>query len=199
MKVTENMKVREVLAISDHMLDAFVWLAPQFERLRYPRLRRAMAGRVTVAQAARVANVPLTEALYLLNLTAKYDPAELERELREYDRQAFECVETNPPRKPREVATLDDEDERVLYVDVREEAFEHRDPLPKITKGLVSLSADQDVLLVRHPFDPIPLRDLFARRGYSSWAEERRENDWFIYFFRPQVAAAAASGRSRCV
>ena len=196
MKVTENMKVRDVLAISDHMLDAFVWLAPQFERLRYPKLRRAMAGRVTVAQAARIAGVPLTEALYLLNLAAKSDPAGLERELRAYGPQAFDCVETNPPRKPRDIANLDDEDERVLFVDVTEDAFEHRDPMPKIAKGLVSLTPEQDILLVRHPFDPIPLRDLFARRGYLSWAEERRENDWYIYFFRPQVAAAAAAGRS---
>ena len=43
MRVTENMKIRDALAISEHMLDAFMWLAPEFERLQYPKLRRAMA------------------------------------------------------------------------------------------------------------------------------------------------------------
>ena len=58
MQVTENMKIKEVLAIGDHMLDAMMWLAPEFERLQYPKLRRAMSGRVTVAQAARIVAYP---------------------------------------------------------------------------------------------------------------------------------------------
>ncbi len=52
---------------------AFFWLSPAFERLRHPLLRKAMSGRVTVSQAARVAQIPLTEALYVLNLAAGED------------------------------------------------------------------------------------------------------------------------------
>jgi len=36
--------------------------------------------------------------------------------------------------------------------------------MPDIAKGLVSLKNLQDALLLRHPFDPIPLREVFARR-----------------------------------
>jgi len=191
MKVSENMKIKEVLALGEHMLDAFMWLAPEFERLQYPKLRRAMGGRVTVAQAARVARIPLTEALYVLNLAAGSDANDLAETLRLYGRQAFEYQETNPPTKPREISDLKDADPRVTFVDVIEEADKRLDPMPKIAKGLVSLKEQTDVLLVRHPFDPVPLRDMFARRGYASWAEERRASDWFIYFYRPALSAAA--------
>jgi hypothetical protein len=71
MKITSEMKIKEVLAFDEEkMLMTLMWLAPEFERLRYPKLRRAMSGRVSVAQAARIARVPLTEMLYVLNLAA---------------------------------------------------------------------------------------------------------------------------------
>lgn len=58
---------------------------------------------------------------------------------------------------------------------------------------LPSFATTRDVLLVRHVFDPNPLRDLFANRGFVSWAEERRPDDWYIYFYRPTAFAAAVA------
>ena len=58
---------------------------------------------------------------------------------------------------------------------------------------LLSFAYNENVLRVRHVFDPIPLRDLFASRGFVSWAEERRPNDWYIYFYRPAAFAAAVA------
>ncbi len=193
MKVTSEMKVKEVLELGDRLLSAFVWLAPEFERLNYPKLRRAMSGRVTVAQAARIARIPLTEALYVLNLAAGVDSEELAEALQVYSRETHEFRETNPPRKPLEILGLEDNDPRIVLVDVIEQAEKYLDPMPKIAKGLVSLKNDEDVLLIHHPFDPIPLRDMFARRGYASWAEERHPGHWFIYFYKPGAAAGAVA------
>ncbi len=192
MKVTAEMKVKEVLDLGEHLLSAFIWLAPEFERLNYPKLRRAMSGRVTVAQAARIARVPLTEALYVLNLAAGADSEEIAEELRLCKPEDFDYWETNPPRKPLEILGLKDTDPRVKLVDVIEQAEKHQDPMPKIAKGLVSLKGADDILLIHHPFDPIPLRDMFARRGFSSWAEERLPGHWYIYFYRPNAAVGAA-------
>ncbi len=191
MQVTENMKIKEVLAIGDHMLDAMMWLAPEFGRLQYPKLRRAMSGRVTVAQAARIARIPLAEALYVLNLAAGDDSVELSDELQELARPAFECPEQDLPHRPAEIVNLPDTDPRIMFVDVMNEAERHVDPMPRIARGLVSLKKKNQVLLIHHPFDPIPLRDMFARRGFGSWAEERRPGSWYIYFFRPTVSVGA--------
>ena len=66
--------------------------------------------------------------------------------------------------------------------------------MPDIDKGLVSLKTLQDVLLLRHPFDPIPLREMFARRhDLASWAEERKMGEWFIYLYRPAAIAKVSA------
>jgi len=97
------------------------------------------------------------------------------------------------PVKPAEIAKTQDTDPNVVFVDLMRQADEKRDPMPAIAKGLVSLKRQNEVLLLRHPFDPIPLRDMFARRGFASWAEERKFGEWFIYFYRPAFRAEASA------
>lgn len=192
MKITPEMKVKEALKFNEKMLDAFMWLAPEFERLRYPKLRRAMSGRVSIAQAARIARIPLTEALYLLNITAGEAEEKISAELRLLPKDDFEFHDMNPVCKPAELQGVLDTDRRVHFVDVTTEADHKEDPMPKIVRGLISLEKADDILLVRHPYDPIPLRDLFARRrGLASWAEERKPGDWYIYFYHPGAGAGA--------
>ena len=193
MKVTASMKVKDVLEINERMLDAFTWLAPQFERLRNPGLRKVMANRVTVEQAARIAKVPLTESLYVLNIVAGVEAQELHSGMHELPVEAFQFHPDNPPRRPHEIAGLREGDERVRFVDVMPHACREEDPLPTIMRNMLSLRSEDEVLLVRHPFDPIPLRDLFARRGFASWAEERRPDEWYIYFYCPSARAAAVA------
>ena len=191
MKVTGEMKIKDVLMINERMIEAFVWLAPEFERLRNSTLRRLMSGRVTVSQAARVGQIPLSEALYVLNLAAGAEVQQLHHELEKLPADAFRHTPDNPPQKPHELVGLDDTDPRVRFVDVMPQAACNQDPRPAIMHGLTELRSRDEVLLVRHPFDPIPLRDLFARRGFASWAEERRAFEWFIYFYQPAAGEAA--------
>jgi len=194
MKIRGDSKIKEVLAINEEkMISTLMWLAPEFERLQYPKLRRAMAGRVSVSQAARIARIPLTEILYVLNLAAGENEAELSQELALCRRDEFDFTDTNLPVKPAEIASAKDRDSNVVFVDLMSQADEKRDPMPAIAKGLVSLKAPDDILLLKHPFDPIPLRDMFARRGLASWAEERKIGNWFIYFYRPAARTAATA------
>lgn len=193
MKVTPEMKVKDALAINNTMLDAFTWLAPEFERLRNPKLRRLMADRITISQAARVARIPLTEALYVLNLTAGETESLLSEELAHFAREDFEAPDESAMQKPAELLGVLDDDLNVHFIDVMEQARLEEDPMPKILKGLKLLASSHDILLVRHPFDPVPLRDLLAlKHGLTSWAEEREQHDWYIYFYRSGERAAAA-------
>ncbi|MDQ3711006.1 MAG: DUF2249 domain-containing protein [Acidobacteriota bacterium] len=196
MKVTREMKIKEVLAMNEEkVLSTLTMLAPEFERLNYPKLRRAMSGRVSIEQAAKIARVPLTEMLYVLNLALGEDEAELAAELFLSDWRDFEYTDVNLPVKPSEIVNIKDTDENVIFVDLMPQAEEKRDPMPEIAKGLVSLkNPTTDVLLIKHPFDPIPLREMFARRqGLASWAEERKTGEWFVYFYRPFETATVAA------
>ena len=194
MRITGDLKIKEVLAIDEEkMITTLMWMAPEFERLRYPKLRRAMAGRVTVSQAARIARVPLSEMLYVLNLALGEDEAGLSDELRLCGWDELQYTDSNLPVRPNEIATINDDHPNVIYVDLMRQADEKRDPMPAIAKGLIGLKSPSEILLLRHPFDPIPLRDMFARRGFASWAEERKAGEWFIYFYRPALMAKASA------
>jgi hypothetical protein len=194
MKITGEMKIKEVLKFDERkMIQALVWLAPEFERLRNAAMRKVMANRVTVEQAARVAKLPLSEMLYVLNLAAGEDHEQLRREFDALPVAAFRAAGENPPRKPRELLNLKDDEERVHFLDMMTHAEQGQDPLPVIMHATFALRSEMEVLLVRHPFDPVPLRDLLARRRFSSWAEERRPCDWYIYFYRPRARAAATA------
>jgi hypothetical protein len=200
MKVTAEMKIKDVLEINeDKMLSAFLWLSQTFDRLQNPILRKAMSGRVTVSQAARIAQIPLTEALYVLNLAAGEDSVDIAEELKLYPKFDFEYQETNPPKKPRQLLGIFDEDSEVIFVDVMKQAEQNSDPLPIIMRSFAELkAATEKILLIHHPFDPIPLRDLFARQGFASWAEERTPSSWFIYFYRPAASEKAIAHPPIC-
>lgn len=193
MRVKAEMKLKEVLTINENMIQALVWLSPDFERLRDPLLSGLMAGRMSVKQAARIADVPISEALYVLNLTAGEDEKGLILELENLPREYFECTSNNALKKPRELSGLADDDPRVHFIDVTELMERNEDPQTLIVRELRDLSAADEVLLVRQPLDPIPLRDLLTMHGFESWAEERNPYDWYIYFYRPHARAGASA------
>ena len=186
MRVAPDMKIRKVLEINDTMLDTVTGLTPEFERLRNPILRKAMSNRITVEQAARIAGLPLAQVLFTLNLAAGEDPHTLAEELKTLPETAFEAEPVNPPQKPLELQNLADDDPNTVFLDLMPFDERQEDPLPTILKELVALKDDKRILLIRHPFDPIPLRDLAMKFGFLSWAEQRGQREWFTYFYRPK-------------
>lgn len=193
MRVTPDMKIKEALKINEQMLETLTHLAPPFERLRNPKMRRLLAGRVSVRQAARIADIPLAEALYVLNRAAGEPEQLLASEIEHLCPEDFECLQSNPQQKPRELLGLSDDDSRLHFLDVTPQAARNEDPQPSVLREITKLRDADEVLLVRHPFDPIPLRDLLAESGFASWAEERSPFDWYIYFYRPIARAGAAA------
>ncbi len=93
MRVTPDMEIGEVLRINEYMIDAFTLISDSFEPLKNPTLT-LMSDRITVAQAAHIGKMPLTEALYALNLTAGEDEKRLRCELALSD-----CADIEAPRR----------------------------------------------------------------------------------------------------
>jgi len=192
MKVTRDMKIKDVLALDEEkMLNTLEMISGNFARLRYKTLRKAMEKRVTVEQAAKIGRVPLSEVLFVLNLALGVSEAEIARELAHEPRSTFEFTEDTPP-KPDQIKDLRDNDDKVIFVDLLPFHEARLDPMPAITDAIAQMRDSRDVVLIRHPFDPIPLRELYARKGFASWAEERRPGRWYIYFFKPHNGTAAA-------
>jgi hypothetical protein len=104
MRVTPEMPIAAALALDQQIIAALVWLTPDFEQLRDAAVRSVVAERTTVAQAARMAHVPLNAALYALNLMAGEDELLLAREIMERGREDFEFNAPDSSDRPSELA-----------------------------------------------------------------------------------------------
>jgi uncharacterized protein (DUF2249 family) len=81
---------------------------------------------------------------------------------------------------------------RQVHLDVREDIRRGREPLARIMAAVKGLAAGQ-VLVLRAPFEPVPLYGVLGARGFAHWTERIAEGDWSVWFQRVDVREAAAS------
>lgn len=92
---------------------------------------------------------------------------------------------------------------RHVHLDVREDIRAGREPFARIMGAVKALAEDQ-VLVLRVPFEPVPLYEVLGRRGLARWTERRAADDWAVWFYRDTTprgapaakAAAGAPGRT---
>jgi uncharacterized protein (DUF2249 family) len=76
-----------------------------------------------------------------------------------------------------------------VRLDVREDIRKGREPFARIMAAVDALPAD-GVLVLRAPFEPVPLYRVLGRRGFAHWAECLGPDDWSVWFFRSEPGAA---------
>jgi uncharacterized protein (DUF2249 family) len=83
-----------------------------------------------------------------------------------------------------------------VHLDVREVIQRGEEPFAQIMAAVDALAIDQ-ALVLRVPFEPIPLYKVLGKRGFAHWTERRTPGDWCVGFYRdraPSRAAAAVTG-----
>ena len=106
---------------------------------------------------------------------------------------SFPDLKAVEPSKPRELLGLADDGRLVHFVDAIGKPPEEAGAA--VLGELGRLRYGDEVLLVRNSRDPHLTRFEFGRRGYASWAEERRADEWYVYFYRPHASAGAVAFR----
>ena len=93
---------------------------------------------------------------------------------------------------------------RQVHIDVREEIRGKREPFARIMATVTALAPDQ-ILVLRAPFEPIPLYEVLGKRGLAHWTERQDVDDWRVWFYRGADEPAAdqrersgTSSRSGC-
>ncbi len=175
--VLASWKVSEVLARYPRLLDVFVEASPNFRHLRNPLMRKVQARLVTVAQAAQVAGVSQTELVRALNRALG--------------------VSTPEPTEDAEaagLASLDtsaDDVDVAVELDVRPYQERGEEPFGAIMAAVKEIGPGQ-ALRLRNTFEPLPLYDVLARRGFRHRARQLSPRDWEILFVRQGPDSAAA-------
>ncbi len=167
MKITKDTKISRLLKEDDRILDLIVSISPVFKKLTNPLLRRSIAPRVTVKDAARIGGMTPNDFLRRL-AEAGYE------------------VELDPDEKvsvvPKQCDVL--QQYKIHSMDVRPVLEAGQDPFLSIKDQLNHLAPDE-ALEVILDFEPLPLIDLFSRDGFRHCTKCDKDGTVRTYFFKP--------------
>jgi uncharacterized protein (DUF2249 family) len=76
-----------------------------------------------------------------------------------------------------------------VHLDVREDIRRGQEPFARIMASVKALAPEQ-ALVLRAPFEPVPLLAALGKRGFAHWAEQNAPDDWTVWFYREPSAPA---------
>ena len=179
MTINAGTKIAAVLKQNTAALDAIIALSPKFEKLRNPILRKVMAGRTSIAMAAKIGGCTVEDFF------AGLRPLGFETE------GGAAVVVEEEPKKPLPDFITSLKKEQVVDLDVRPVIASGKDPLSIIVQQVKTIQPGQ-VLKIINTFEPTPLMALLEKQGFVSYADTI-EPDWVeTYFYKKDAVEAPA-------
>lgn len=172
--ITKDLKISKMLAEYPQTLEVLIKASPHFKKLENKILRKALAGRVTVEQAAAIAGVDLYSLLFELN---KAINKTIETKIIMNEEMHKEKTNKQKPEILEKITA-----DKIHQLDVRPMIKSGKDPFQNIMAAVKELK-DDEILLIINSFEPIPLYSVLGKKGFVNWTE--KENDVFkVYFYR---------------
>ena len=72
---------------------------------------------------------------------------------------------------------------RQVHLDVREDIRRGQEPFARIMAAVKALAPDE-ALVLRAPFEPVPLYGVLGKRGLAHWTGRQAPDDWSVWFYR---------------
>lgn len=182
MKVSKNTKISELIKENKAAIEAIASINAHFKKLRNPLLRKILASRVTIDDAARI---------------GKCEVAVLFKKLEEI---GFEVEQSASEPQKKDIAMNTNENQEIVTViesgkvtslDVRPALTQGNDPFKEIMGALKTLQ-DGYVLEIINTFEPTPLIKIINSKGYVSMVKNEGEVI-YTYFFKSDEAAKPIS------
>ncbi len=164
LRIGPDTKIKALLAVDqERVIRALADLNVNFRKLQNPILRKLLAGRVTIADACRVAGCPVPEFL---------------RKMRDIGFETDDAVrdQEEPDAGPERFACDD-----IVDLDVRPILAAGSDPLKQLVRMAGDLVPGQ-CLRVTAAFTPVPLITLLARKGFIHSTEVLAPDHIRTYF-----------------
>jgi len=165
-------RLSTVLARDERLIEVLAVAAPPLEGLRSPSLRKNMAPRVTVAQAAQIAGLDATVLVERLNRALDEQPP---------TPTAPTPLAFTPTPVPAELLAVPPS--ALVDLDVRDDLRSGVEPFARIMSAARTLPPES-ILRVRAIFEPAPLYGVFAKKGLAHFTERLAADDWRVWFFR---------------
>ncbi|HOD65563.1 MAG TPA: DUF1858 domain-containing protein [candidate division Zixibacteria bacterium] len=167
--ITPQTKVGDLLDAYPELEPLLIEIALPFRKLRNPVLRRTVARVTSLAQAARVGNVSVVELVRRLRRAAGQPDFVAD-------------VSTAPAASPGSAPPFWMDPSAVIEtLDARPMIDAGEQPLGAVMRALARLQAGQ-ICEVITPFEPAPLIDKAAARGYRVWTAAPAAGEFRTYF-----------------
>jgi hypothetical protein len=152
MYINENTKISVLINFNPKSVDAIVSISNNFDKLKIPILRKVLASRVSIKQAAKIGGSSVDEfynKLIPLGFKIKENTVNSKKNLVEPSLNHFQEIN----------------EETVVDLDVREMLKAGKDPFNVIMNALSNLS-NNSVLKIINTFEPTPLISILSKKGY---------------------------------
>ncbi len=187
LRPTRETKISELLRAYPDMIEVLARYNKYFELLRRPALRKLMTPLVTIEKAARTVQVDVSEMLAeIYRAIGEPLPSDL----------GGSSPTTQPTSSPMPEELRGLPEERRVILDVREQVRAGEEPYHEIMRTVGSLRGGQVVELC-NLFEPVPLYDVLAQRGFAHWTERRGPEEWWVTFYRPEGGIEGSAILSR--
>lgn len=169
MKIHAQTKIADLVKYNKDSIETIASLSKPLEKLRNPLLRKIMASRVTIAEAANIGNCPidiLLDALVSIGF--------------EHDRSTDQ-ISTPQGSIPQWLHQLSSEN--IVQFDVREIIDEGNDPLKQILRRFKTIKVGQALCIV-NSFIPTPLVRLLEKDNTLTFTQTINEKEFHSYFYK---------------
>jgi uncharacterized protein (DUF2249 family) len=167
--INANTKIAAVIKQRPEAIEAIISISPKFEKLRNPLLRKIMAGRTSLAMAAKVGGCSVNDFFEKL-------------------RPLGFTIESNVLPVIEEQAPVPDfihaiREEQLVELDVRPLIAAGKDPLSLILEKAKDIKPGQ-ILKIINTFAPVPLVPLLEKKGFISYMDKVEDKLVETYFFK---------------
>ena len=174
MKITPKTKISALIKANPASIEAITSISSHFEKLRNPILRKILASRVTIADAARIGGAEV--AVFFQKLEAiGFEP--------ESDSEMQQQLENLPASVPQDLPA------KHISLDAREAIETGNDPFSDIIAALENLKPHQALKLI-NTFEPTPLLEILSKRGYRHYTDILGPELVYTFFYKPVAFAA---------
>ena len=167
--ITPKTKIGELLNAYPELEPVLMGLAPAFEKLKNPVLRKTVGKVATLQQAASLGGKPVSEIINALR-------AEIGQEITDDMESHGEIVFEKP-------GWFDEEKVKVQF-DATPLINSGRNPMQEVFLHLEKVNKKEIFLLIT-PFIPAPIIEMITQKGYAHYCMKIHEDEFHTFFLRP--------------
>jgi len=166
MKINSSTKIAALIKADPKVIDVIASINKHFKKLQNPILRKVLAARITIADAAKVGGVSVA-VFYEKLATLGFE---------------IEEKEVVQPKQDNKMESRDNKEiQHLVSLDVRPILEGGTDPFKAIMGAVKTLKLEETLEII-NSFEPIPLIHKLKEKGYDSWTKRSEEGVVFTYF-----------------